>query len=346
MDSKTTKPIMNLRSVKRQAISMTQESLVSTGFLEGQTLPLVIQPKVEGLSLPVWAKHNLELIKSSLINCGGILFRGFGVSTQSELEAFVQSISLPQMYYMEGATPRTELSAKVYTSTEYPADQSIALHNELNYVKTWPMKIMFCCAVAAEQGGETPIADVRKVYKRIDRRIIEQFERKGWMLMRNFGDGMSLPWQTAFRMNTKEELEQYCNESAIKYEWKQGDRLRTRQVRPAIRNHPQTGEPVWFNHVAFWHVSSLAEKVREVFLTQFEQEDLPYNTYYGDGSDIEEDAVEEIREAYRQETVANLWEKGDMLMMDNMLVAHGRSPYKGARKILVTMGEPFSDLSL
>jgi alpha-ketoglutarate-dependent taurine dioxygenase len=273
---------------------------------------------------------------------GGILFRGFGLSDHFDFDRFLNAIKLPRMHYMEGATPRTELREKVYTSTEYPSDQYIALHNELNYVVTWPMKIFFFCVQAAETGGETPIADVRKVYERLDSRIRERFKEKGWMLVRNFGEHMSLPWQTSFRISDKAELEAYCQRSRIQCEWN-GDRLRTRQTRPAVRQHPLTGEWVWFNHVAFWHVSSLDQTVRQMFLKEYDQDDLPYNTYYGDGSHIDDAVVEDVREAYREETVTFQWQQGDLIMLDNMLVAHGRYPFTGPRKILTAMGEPCHD---
>ena len=47
-----------------------------------------------------------------------------------------------------------------------------------------------------------------------------------------------------------------------------------------------------------------------------------------------------LREAYRRETVSFPWQKGDLLMLDNMLVAHGRAPFSGPRQILVGMAEP------
>lgn len=332
------------KALKPKPLQLSQEGLISTSFLkEDKMLPLVVQPNLDGVDLPAWAGNNLEFIEKNLTQYGGILFRGFALGSQEDFELFLDAISLAKMYYMEGATPRTELSDKVYTSTEYPPDHSIALHNELNYVATWPMKIFFFCVTPSEQGGETPIADVRKVFDRIPPRIRDRFVEKGWMLVRNFSDGLSLPWQTAFRVNTREELEHYCGSAGVEFEWIGESRLRTCQVRPAVRKYPKTGEFVWFNHVAFWHISSLEPDLREMFLAEFKQEDLPYNTYYGDGSPIENDVVEEIREAYRQETVASPWQKGDLLMMNNMLVAHGRNPYVGARRILASMGEPSSN---
>jgi alpha-ketoglutarate-dependent taurine dioxygenase len=329
------------RDFKPQSIHVSAEALVRTND-DARTLPLMVEPNVPGVDLCEWASLNLEFIRQNLQLRGGILFRGFGLSDHFDFDRFLKAIKLPRMHYMEGATPRKELSEKVYTSTEYPSDQYIALHNELNYVVTWPMKIFFFCVQAAETGGETPIADVRKVYERLDPRIIERFKEEGWMLVRNFGEHMSLPWQTSFRISDKSELEAYCKRSRIQCEWN-GDRLRTRQTRPAVRQHPLTGEWVWFNHVAFWHVSSLDPTVRQMFLNEFDQDDLPYNTYYGDGSHIDDAVVEEVREAYRRETVTFQWQQGDLIMLDNMLVAHGRYPFTGPRKILTAMGEPCHD---
>jgi alpha-ketoglutarate-dependent taurine dioxygenase len=327
------------KAFKPQSINVSEEALVSTEAYAAGMLPLIVRPNIAGVDLHAWASHHREFIERKLLEYGSLLFRGFNLREPLDFDRFLTAIELPRMHYMEGATPRIELSEKVYTSTEYPSNQTIALHNELNYVITWPMKIFFFCVVAAETGGETPIADVRKVYQRLDPKIRQRFSEKGWMLVRNFGEHMSLPWQTAFRLTEKSELESYCRQAHIEFEWN-GDDLRTRQVRPAVRQHPRTGEWVWFNHVAFWHISSLAPSVRRMFLAEYAPEELPYNTYYGDGSHIEDAVVEELREAYRQETVAFRWEEGDLLMIDNMLVAHGRHPFTGQRKILTAMGEP------
>jgi alpha-ketoglutarate-dependent taurine dioxygenase len=52
--------------------------------------------------------------------------------------------------------------------------------------------------------------------------------------------------------------------------------------------------------------------------------------------------VEELRQAYQQETVSFPWQSGDVLMLENMLVAHGRESYSGERKILAAMGEAYT----
>jgi alpha-ketoglutarate-dependent taurine dioxygenase len=180
------------------------------------------------------------------------------------------------------------------------------------------------------------------VLGRIHPAVRKRFEEKGYMLVRNFNEHLSLPWRTSFRVSTADELESYARGARVELEWESDDHLRTRQVRPAIATHPRTGERVWFNHIAFWHISSLDQAVRELLLSDYSENNVPYNTYYGDGSRIENDVVAHLRQAYDAETVKFPWCKGDLLLLDNMLAAHGRSPYSGRRKIIVSMGEPYA----
>jgi alpha-ketoglutarate-dependent taurine dioxygenase len=331
------------KAFQRRAISVQLEDLVRMESLRpGQMLPLVIKPHMRGVKLSAWVSHNLDLIESRLMKHGGILFRGFDLGTLTDFQEVVAATSVQLMHYAESATPRTELSDKFYTSTEFPRTHTIALHNELTYVSTWPMKIWFFCATPSETGGETPIADVRRVFDNIDPEIRARFMEKGWMLVRNFGDGLGLPWERSFHTSDKSEVEEYFAQARIEYEWKEEGRLRTRQVRPAVLAHPRTGENLWFNHIAFWHVNSLDPKLLEAMLATLKAEDFPYAVYYGDGSPIEPSIVKNLRDAYDRETMTFPWQKGDLLMLDNMLVAHGRKPYTGNRKILVAMGEPFT----
>src|SRR5262249_6292879 len=154
-----------------------------------------------------------------------------------------------------------------------------------------------------------------------------------------FAERVGLSWQTAFNTESREEVEAYCREAGIEFTWIGSDRLRTRQVRPAILRHPETGEPCWFNHGAFFHVSGLDPEVRQTLLRSFGEENLPYNTYYGDGSAITDENSARVRKAYDECTVAVPWHTGDIMMLDNMLAAHGRMPFTGARKVLVAMSE-------
>jgi alpha-ketoglutarate-dependent taurine dioxygenase len=330
--------------VKRKAVAASGEGWVKTEqFRPDKALPLVIEPAVNGINLLEWVGHHRDFIRRNLLKHGGLLFRNFDLRSAVEFENFARVASDGEpLPYKERSSPRSRVAGNIYTSTDYPADQNIFLHNENSYQQAWPMKIFFYCAVAPEQGGETPIADTRRIFERLSFALRQRFVEKGWMYVRNFDDRFGLPWQTVFQTSDKDQVENYCCSNGIQVEWRDGDRLKTRAIRPAVATHPRTGEQLWFNHATFFHVTTLAPTVRDVFLSTFKEEDLPTNTYYGDGSPIEADVLEELRQAYREETVAFPWQEGDILMLDNMLAAHGRAPYSGAREILVGMTEPFS----
>lgn len=332
------------RDVQPKTIHIEEGDLVETGTLgPGRELPLVITPRLGSVDLPSWMRDQWDTVETALDLRGGVLFRGFHLRGQEGFTRALDALPFPLMHYMEGATPRTELRDKVYTSTEFPPDQSISLHTELCYVNTWPMRILFFCDVPPSRGGATPIADVRRVYHEIDPEVREAFEEKGWMLVRNFSEGFGLPWQVSYRITDPRELERYFDSAGISYEWLDGGaRLRTRQVRPVVERHPRTDEKVWFSHVGFWHVSSLDPQVREVMLRDFGLDGLPYHTCYGDGTSIPDEAIAEVRAGFDRATVSFPWEEGDLLLLDNMLVAHGREPFEGQRRILTAMGRPQS----
>lgn len=327
----------------RRAVNVSGEALVRTERpAGGESLPLIVRPSLKGVDLLDWARGNREWIETHLLGHGALLFRDFEAHSVGRFEEFARAVCGELLEYRERSSPRHAVQGQVYTSTDYPAEHAIFLHNENSYQYRWPMKLFFYCATAAESGGETPVADCRKILARIGPEVAERFRRHGWMYVRNFGDGFGLTWQTVFGTDDRARVEEHCRAVGIEVEWKEGDRLRTRAVRPAIAAHPRTKEPVWFNHATFFHVTTLEEGVRRALLADFAEEDLPTNTFYGDGSPIEPAVLEHLREAYRRETVAPAWQPGDIMLLDNMLAAHGRAPYSGPRKILVSMGEPMS----
>lgn len=329
-----------LRAVRRKSLGGAPVDLVRTESLqESRTLPLLVRPAARGVDLAGWTRGNRDFVESALLDHGGILFRGFDVRTPAEFAGLMQAVADELLEYNERSSPRTQVNDYVYTSTDYPAAHSIFVHNENSYQRVWPMKIFFYCAEPAAQGGETPIADCRGVLTRLSPRVKERFAEQGWMYVRNFGDGLGLPWRNVFQTDDKATVEEHCRRNGIEVAWKEGDRLRLRAVRPALRRHPKTGELVWFNHATFFHISTLEPSVRAALLNEFGEDDLPTNTFYGDGTPIEPAVMEELHEAYRQETVTFGWERGDVLLLDNMLAAHGRAPYAGTRKILVGMAQ-------
>jgi amino acid adenylation domain-containing protein len=335
--------LSKFKRVRPQAVTHSLSSMVRTSSLQpGALLPLVFEPEAGMLDLANWAESNRELVRARLLEHGAILFRGFGVRTAREFGELTHALSPHLLDYAEPSSQRTDLGNRIYTSTEYPSEQFILLHNELSYAHDWPQMIYFCCLRPAETGGETPLASSRRVYELLDPAVRERFEQRRVMYVRNFGDGLGLTWQHVFGTTDRARVEDYCRQSDIEFEWKAGgERLKTRQVRQAVARHPRTGEIVWFNQAHLFHSAGLDGAVRHSLRALFRDEDLPSNAFYGDGSPIEDTVIAEIRRAYAEATVKFPWQAGDVLMLDNMLAAHGRAPFTGAREVMVAMAEPF-----
>jgi amino acid adenylation domain-containing protein len=341
-EARATSDFERFQNIKPQSVKLSTEEAIQTGYLHpGLSFPLLVQPRKSEVDLVDWGKRSSEFIERELRRHGALLFRGFNLSSASGFEQFAKNIS-PELVNDNGEHSREAISSNIYTPVFYPAYLRLLWHNENSFNHRWPMKIWFCCSKPANEGGETPIVDSRQVFESISPAIREQFIRKGVMYVRNYGDNFELGWQQIFQTSSKSEVERRCREDRIDFEWKDSDRLVTRSVRPAVGKHPHTGEMVWLNQAQLWHPHCLDIITRESIRSLFREEDLPRNCYYGDGSVIEDSLMNDILEVYQKLEVSFPWQKWDVLMLDNMLSAHGRTPFAGERELLVAMGEMLS----
>ncbi len=316
---------------------------INKSFLKGNNkIPLVIQPSTNNEYFEVSClKEKKEEIIQNLLLYGAILFRGYNIDSTEKLRNFSLCFVDELLPYVEKRSPRTTLEKNVYSSTIHPADQYIHFHNTTSFSHQWPMKIWFCCFHPAEEQGYTPISDCRQVLLSLSNATRKKFEKYGVMYVKNFQKDVGLSWEHSFDTTNKSEVEAYCKQHDIEFEWLPDNGLRTKQVRHAIARHPTTGDMVWFNQAHHFHVLSLEKSVSEALLKSYREEDLPRHSYFGNGDPITQEIIDEITDCYAQHESIFPWEKGDVLMLDNMLTAHSRTPYKGDRLIALTLGEMY-----
>lgn len=310
-------------------------------LIDGTSLPILVIANEPGTPLSVSHPALRETVDRHLEDCGGVIFRDFSLDGVEGFQTFARDFGHPLLKYEFGSTPRSKVASGVYTSTEYPPHQHIPLHNEQAYTRDWPMKIWFYCVQPAQEGGETPIADSRAIYRDMPQDIRDRFAEKGVMYVRNYGGGLDVDWQDVFGTESKEEVEAFCAGHTIDCEWKSDGELRTRQVCQGTARHPVTGESVWFNQAHLFHISNLGPEVRANLLEVVGDEiDLPRNAFYGDGTPIPDETLATVRAILGKHTIVFPWQAGDVVMLDNMLTAHARTPFKGPRKVIVAMAEP------
>lgn len=276
-------------------------------------------------------------LSQALIRHKAILLRNTGIGDLAGFQGCLDAHGVERMEYRYASTPRQSLGQEVYTSTEYPPSQSIPMHNELAYARYWPQALWFFCETPASQGGATPIADSHKVYQSLEPALVKRFADRGVKYVRNYNTGVDLTWQKAFGVQTRDQVEAACQAQGLQWCWTGEDQLRTWQVCPALTQDPHSGEMLWFNQAHLFHPSGLEPGVREALESVFEPDELPRTALYGDGQLIEDEVLAQVRAAYQAHRLPLAWQAGDIALLDNRCVAHGRDPFSGSRRILVAM---------
>lgn len=287
-----------------------------------------------------WLPQLRDELSDILHQEGAILFRGFSLGEANDFKDFGSHLVGEWMNYQDRASKRSQVDGPIHTSTDTPPSIPIALHSESSFTSQWPQKILFCCHTPPAKGGRTPIADTRKIYADIEPSLRARFEKLGVMYLRNFSAGIGMDWRDVFQADDAESVNAYCRSAQIHTEWFGSEHLRTIQVRPAVATHPVTKQSVWFNHALALSQYSLTSNLRDTLLRQSGEEELPNNTYFGNGDAISSEEMAHIEEVHTRHTVRFDWAQGDLLLLDNMLMTHGRETFSGKRVIHAALADP------
>ncbi|GAA4617074.1 TauD/TfdA family dioxygenase [Saccharopolyspora hordei] len=289
-----------------------------------------------------WVAQHRDRIRSLVDQHGALLVRGLHLADAAAFGRVARDVAGPLLPEREAFARRWSYEDGVYSSSKWPPNQPMCMHHELSYTLTFPGLMVFGCLGAPASGGVTGVADAAAVLEALPADLVERFEREGWQLVRNYNEMVGVPWQEAFGTDDRGEVERYCRDNAIEFEWDAMDGLRTKQRRSAVITHPKTGARVWFNQVAFLNEWTIDPEVRDYLLMEFGPDGLPFNSRYGSGAPIEDDVVALLNKVYEEHTRREPWQTGDLMLVDNIAQAHSREPYEGAREVLVAMGEPVS----
>lgn len=314
-----------------------------------RALPIIVGPAdIDGTSagkpqLIAWLRKNRRHWQHDLLHThGAILFRGFaGMATADDFEDVALAISPNLVDYVGGTSPRLPVKGRIVTSTEAPPRAVILQHQEMSYTFPYPDKLMFFCEVAPPVGGQTPLADMRRVTARLPRALTDEFERRGLRLVRELAKetrrvGRKV-WPPVFATTERAEVERIAAERGWEVEWLAGENIRLMQERrPAMVIHPHTDDKVWFNQAHLFGRSRIQNLGRWLAGALFP--DRGKGDYaFGDGAPIPFASLATIRAVLRDETTTFDWQAGDVLLIDNILVSHGRKSFRGPRRILAAL---------
>jgi alpha-ketoglutarate-dependent taurine dioxygenase len=328
------------------------------GPLEGESFPLVLRAQDEATGAELndildWLRRDRHWLDRQLLAYGALLFRGLrALRAVDDFEAFAQVISPRMMDYTGGVATRSLVKGSISTSTDAPPSFPIAPHQELSYQTEVPDWVLLFCEVPPTAGGQTPLVDMRAVYRELSQDVKESFERKGLQLHRFLPGKPSGPgrksWNEVFGTHDRQEVDRIAAERSWRIEWLPGGDLRmANESRPPSLAHPVTGEPVWFNQANLlhpsapasdlWHEGRFGRSLLAAAARRLRPSLFHYEMKHADGSPIRATDLSHVRAVMRDETVVFDWQRGDLLWLDNYLVAHGRRTFAGERRILAAL---------
>lgn len=275
---------------------------------------------------------------------GGVLLLRFGDDCCSA--GRVQEIfsTWAQMDYTGGTNDRDAVSegTTVLTVGGEPIHRDLPFHQEMAYATTFPAFVAFACLEAPRTGtgGESTVASAAGVLSRLPEPMQRSLETLSIMHRFTFGDATEAvrPWQDAFDTNDREEAIAKCIASGydnVKFNDHGG--LTCTSTCSSFVEHPRTGKTTFFQ-------TDLGGKWYDGWAPYddlpFERQ--PYSFAYGDGTQVEHCKCWE--EATKEETWDVAWERGDIMIIDNLVMMHGRRKYEGRvedRKLGVVLLEPY-----
>lgn len=307
---------------------------------EGRGHILLVQPRVAGKSdmegILSFLRGHVSYFKEQLVERGALLLRNVGAREAADF-AELCNVFGQSRDYKDGISPRTEVGGGVYTSTEYPPHLDMALHNEMSYNPFPPRRIAFFCHSAPVPGtGQTPLGCSAEILRAMDSELVKRFTKHGLKYIVNSptrGGGPGVPWQTMYRTDHKAEVERLCTELNVSYRWNADGGLTTLRSATATRVHPDTKEELWFNHSHLFHPSDLPESTYQVLKKACRNPtEFPKYCLFGDGSEIPEEDLSKVRKVLNSSQILFDWQEGDVLILDNYTMCHGRRHFDPTTK--------------
>ena len=301
--------------------------------------PVTFDTPSESVSIEEWVRQNRVAINPSLKQTGAVLLRGLAMQDPDHFEKFVVSFGLPMFPYKKSLSNavRVNYSERVFTANEAPSQVEIYLHHEMAQTPVSPSVLFFCCISAAEQGGATPLCrsdQLFEAFKLSHPKWTEQLVSKGLRYVTRMpavsdeSSGQGRSWYNTLNVSDKDEVEKKLTAMGYEYSWQNNGGLETLSpLLPGVVELTNGGQ-------SFYHQLIAAYRgwpgVRE---------NPASGVMFGDKTEIPVGLLESLSSMAEDYTTDLHWADGEIAMLNNRMIMHGRRPYSGNRKrqVLVSM---------
>lgn len=290
-----------------------------------------------GGDLAAFLKANKPAVDAALDDAGALLFRGFDVPDPHAFDAAIEAYGEPGFTYEDSLSNavRTNVTPRVFTANEAPPSTEIFLHHEMAQTPLYPSKLFFYCEIAEMTGGATPLCRSDWVMDRLIAaapEFVARLEAEGVRYTNvmpgadDAGSGQGRSWRSTLSVATKDDAEKRLSDLGYAWEWREDGSLRvTTAPLPAVRVVSE-GRKTFFNQlIAAFRGWSDSRNSADKSIT------------FGGGEAIRAEHMAPAIAAAEELTSLCEWQAGDVALIDNYTVMHGRRPYEGRRRVLASL---------
>lgn len=318
-----------------------------------RTLPVEVTAET-GMSEEDWIAANRDSLLKQLEQNGALWFKGMELmKTKEGFQRFYELLELEPCQdplASVGARAIVDKKGAMYEAVNKPSRAKffVGMHNESTFKRTNRLGA-FVCFKAADTGGEFLLLDGRKALADMKPDVRQRMYERGVRF-----SNAELPFFDFLRSAgpLKEVLKpvfQAVGSAAVaakidmelELKWAEDEKngLRLQAFSPPqspINRHPVTGEPAWFCNVHSHSRYLRDRRDGELGETTGASKLNVTDMFYGDGSPIPIADLEHIDEITMKNLVYVKMQKGDVVLVDNYQVMHGRDVFTGERMHAVT----------
>lgn len=284
-----------------------------------------------------WVRMNRAFLLQKMAGDGAVLVRGLPITDASTFDTFVAAIGLPAFPYKDSLSNahRISFTDRVFSANEAPAHLSIFLHHEMAQTPLPPSALFFFCEIAARTGGATPLCRSDILWEELcreDPSFAANCESKGLRYTNVMagtadpGSSMGRSWRSTFASATRADAEKRLRTLGYEWDWLEEDALRaTTPVLAAVKVLPD-GRKSFFNQLI-----AATQGWKDT------RNDPSRAITFGDGTPLPDDGVTTASAIAETLTFDLMWQPGDVCLVNNDRVMHGRRPFQGKRRVLAAL---------
>ncbi|QYY33536.1 TauD/TfdA family dioxygenase (plasmid) [Cupriavidus pinatubonensis] len=309
--------------------------------------PFFIEPHGDALrdrgNFRAWTRDVMPVLEALITRHGGIVLRGFPTPDTADFADIIDQLPAFRDGYLGGRAPRMQIAGRVMEATRLDASVGLGVHSEMAYRRQFPRRIAFFSRKTAPVGGETTIADARNFVVQMGEDLVAKIASLGIRSALNYGpktgtvdasyvDQDKYGWNHAFDTDSPDEVEALCAARGLEPLWHDDGSLTVFATLDPFLDHPQTGQRLYRSGL---HRSHTATEVLDTEIRKNRR--YPTGMFLGSAQRLETAEVDHINAVCDRNTHSWEWRDGDVMILDNLQVWHGRNPYQGQRDVQVAL---------